>query len=662
MRLKRTMTFKRYVPLFLSFVLHFFSGYGQDFEWANSLAGKGSSNPQNLTEGSSQCFGLVTDEDDFVYITGICNDSVDFDPGPDTAFFVAGHDDVFLAKYAPSGSLVWYKVLLSQATNYVNAIQLDQQGNIVIIGSIGGDVDFDPGPGTTLVNVPSGTANKMFIAKYSENGDFIWVHASGGQYATWGNDLEIDPDGAIFITGTFYETHNFDQDNSNFTLTSNGLALFFAKYSENGDFVWARHIPNCSNLGGATDIDLSSNGSIFISGYFGGNLDFDPGSGSFPLVSNTIDRYFAKYTSDGEFVWANAIDVNNGFVLSNSRSIRLSIDSQENVYVTGDFIQTVDFDPGPGVFQLSANTGYANYLCKYASDGSFLWAKMLSGSFCVAYDIALNCEEKIHLSGSFLQADFDPGPDIFFYQSTAPSAFMNFFAQYDPDGNFQWVRRIGNNGYGGSVIPAGIHLSKGYQYVFGAFKQTGDFNPDEEDEYVLTMSGLGTNAFFAKYAGNWANQSLDTAVCDQSIVLIPEPPAETYWWQDGSSGENYEATESGTYWVILHQQDCSRTDTFHVAISECGNSVLKMPNIFTPNDDHDNDSFLPLESYNIPGYELVILNRWGNTMFTTRTPNEGWNGQHNGQSCPEGIYFWVVHYTNHNKQRQQLHGSLELIR
>lgn len=638
--------------------------WAQDFVWARALVGKGQSNPQNLTEGASTCFGLVTDDQNNVYITGICNDSVDFDPGPDTSFVVAGQNDIFLAKYTPSGTLIWRKVLISQSMNYVEALHMDAAGNLLIIGSIQSDVDFDPGPGVALEQVPTGMANKMIIAKYTSDGDFLWVKGVGGPFATWGNDLETDPAGNIYVTGSFYDSLDLDPGAAEYSLVSNGLALFFSKYTANGDLIWARHIPNSSNLGGATDIDLSEDGDVFISGYFGNTLDFDPGPGSYLLAANTTaDRYFAKYTNAGDFVWARRLDVNNNGVLTSSRSVELAVDEEENVYLIGDFSSSVDFDPGPFSYILQGPMDYVTYLCKYDADGLFLWAKMITGGFCVAYDIQFDCAGNLNLTGCFLLADFDPGPQSHYMQSSAPSAFMNFFAQYDPDGQFLWARRIGNNGYGASVAPSGIHVKNGYQYVYGSFRQSGDFNPDDNEEYWLTMGGIGWNAYFTKYAGSWSDHVSDTTICDdQEVVLMPQMYSGSYIWQDGSTDSTHTTSTPGVYWVTQTKGACSQTDTFFVNVAECGASQLWMPNVFTPDDDGINDVFLPINAHNVSHYSLTILNRWGNLLFESHDKQVGWTGVSGNRQCEEGTYYWVVYYTDHEGRDHRLHGFLHLER
>lgn len=633
----------------------------QEFEWANHFAGQGISNPFNLNEGASHCYALTVDENDFVYVSGICNDSVDFDPGPTNDWEVAGQNDIYIAKFSPSGVLVWKRVLFSNSKNYVKSMTLDPSGNIVLTGSIETSVDFDPDNAGGEAVTSSGNSMSMYIAKYTSDGDFLWVKNAGAPFAVWSNDIDIDAAGNIYATGNFYDSLDIDPSPGVYPLLSNGQAIFFSKYSPSGDLIWAKHIPNCINLSEAADLDLSEDGDIFISGFFGNTVDFDPGPATFSMTSETTsDRYFAKYTSDGDFIWARHINVNDDIVLSHGRSVELAVDENENVILTGDFKLGADFDPGPNQFNMTATNSHGTYLCKYDENGDFVWGKAITEGYCVANDIGLDCYGNINITGVFLGADFDPGPDVYFMQIST-WGFTNFFAEYDSDGNFRWAREVGKNGSG--IIKSGIHVKEDHQYLYGAFKSTGDFNPDENEEYLLTSSGIGWNSWFGKYHGEWTDSNHDIVACDDEVAsLQPEVLTDNLLWSDGSNDTVLFVAEAGTYWSIQTEGGCSRTDTFFVNIEECGLSNLKMPNVFSPNADNTNDVFLPIETYNITQYELIVLNRWGQRVFETRSQLIGWDGTSRGRECVEGIYFWVVNYYDHNYTPQTQTGHVQLVR
>lgn len=555
----------KYILLFLFFVFNYTNVNSQNYTWANSLAGKGVSTLTNLNPGSSLCSGVAVDNMDNVYITGFCNDSVDFDPGPANYFLVGGNDDIFFAKYNPSGNFIWAKVLKSDGRNWATDIVLDSNNNIYLTGQCQSNADFDPGPGMSVLTVNPGYANIFFIAKYDSSGNYIWAKGIGGAFATYSTDLSIDNKSNIYVTGSFYNTVDFDPGNNTQNLISNGKGVFFAKYDLNGDYIWAKNLSGVGSYGGGSAIEVNDSGNVFITGYFGNTVDFDPSLVTKNITANTTaDRFFAKYDNFGNFIWAKNIDVNDNGVFFTGRNIKIAIDQMENVIITGDFKGNVDFDPGPGQVFLSSSYS-STYISKYDMFGNFLWTKGIIGS-CISSDIKLDCNEYIYITGSFYSADFNPGQGVDILTSNSPSAFMTFFAKYDTNGYYNWAKMIGNNGYGGSTSNPKLTIKLGNQFIGGIFKQTGDFDPSSNNA-TLTASGVGQNAFFAKYSSqNIIDLGNDTILCEgETLILDATTLNATYLWQDNSTNPTFNVQQQGSYWVQVTDNCGSVTDTINVS-------------------------------------------------------------------------------------------------
>ena len=116
--------------------------------------------------------------------------------------------------------------------------------------------------------------------------------------------------------------------------------MFLAKYNSNGEFQWAGSFG--ADGGGATGnyVELDNSENVFITGQFGGTLDFDFGAGTTELTGNG-NIFLVKYNSSGSLSWAQSI---GGTGSDEGKSIYL--DSSNEVYLTGSFNNTVDFDPG----------------------------------------------------------------------------------------------------------------------------------------------------------------------------------------------------------------------------------------------------------------------------------------------------------------------------
>lgn len=152
----------------------------------------------------------------------------------------------------------------------------------------------------------------------------------------------------------------------------------------------------------------------------------------------------------------------------------------------------------------------------------------------------------------------------------------------------------------------------------------------------------------------------NTTLCDgETITLNATTANATYLWQDNSTTPNFNVTQTGTYMVTVTVNNCIMTDTIVIDSKKCA-STIEMPNVFTPNNDGSNDYFSLIKKHNINNTNISIYNRWGQKIFENE--NISWNGKSNETDCSEGIYFWVIRYTDINGKENNLSGFVTLLR
>jgi hypothetical protein len=122
-------------------------------------------------------------------------------------------------------------------------------------------------------------------------------------------------------------------------------------------------------MGGAgndqgNSIALDGTANVFVTGYFNGSADFDPGTSTFTMTSAGLeDIFITKLDNNGDFSWATGF---GGTVDDIGTSI--AVDALQNIYATGHFYGTVDFDPGTGVSNLYSNSVSADiYVLKLSA-------------------------------------------------------------------------------------------------------------------------------------------------------------------------------------------------------------------------------------------------------------------------------------------------------
>src|SRR5690606_2855392 len=137
--------------------------------------------------------------------------------------------------------------------------------------------DFDPGAGTTILNTNG--AQDIFLVKLDASGDFVWAKNMGGAEYDESTAVGVDAAGNVYLSGYFNATADFDPGAGTYEFTGMGSNdNFVAKYTPDGDFIWARHYGS-SDLDVALSMRVLENGSVYIAGLYSGTVDFDPGLG-----------------------------------------------------------------------------------------------------------------------------------------------------------------------------------------------------------------------------------------------------------------------------------------------------------------------------------------------------------------------------------------------
>ena len=420
---------------------------------------------------------VVVDDAGNVYAVGNFSSTVDFDPGNGVYELTSnGSYDVFILKLDVNGNFVWAKAAGGTNTDFAAAVTLDAAGNVHVTGSYYATIDIDPGDGVSTIT--SEGYEDGFILKLDNDGNFIWGKSFGGtDQKDIGKSIAVDDDGNVYTTGSFWWIADFDPGPQDYIISpGNAYAMFILKLDVNGDFIWAKSMDGSgvSNIDSGHGIALDATGNVYTVGTFTGTADFDTGSGTLNLSSTTptySDVYISKLDTDGNFLWAKSfgsafwdygyaialdddgniyttggrggvgdfdpgvdvfnlegaglfiskLDNDGNFIWAKSMggstyaiSTSLALDNLANVYITGTYSGTPDFDPGVDVFNMTSSDQDAHF-CKLDTDGNFIWAKTIGGSSADnGYDVFVDNDNTIYVVGRFkTTVDFDPDAPVY---------------------------------------------------------------------------------------------------------------------------------------------------------------------------------------------------------------------------------------------------------
>ncbi|MBK8226412.1 MAG: SBBP repeat-containing protein [Flavobacteriales bacterium] len=432
-----------------------------------------------------------------IYVASSFEGSFDVDPGPGvhTLTQTGGTGpDLFVAKYADTGTLIWAFKLgdLGQQSAVGIAVNSSQ---VCILGTTNSPLSFDLDPGPGVTNASSGYVDP-FVARYDLDGNFLSSFSVGGIEVDFSHDLVLYPNGDVAICGS-YHSNDFDADpgsGSTVLPPANSLNAFVLKYNASNELLFAQgiggNISTESAVARALHRPVSS--GLLVTGQFGGAVvDFDPGPDTFTFNSaGAHDIFVQRLDANGDLLWAKRIgdiDTDIGY--------GVTTDSNENVYLCGSSNSaTIDLDPGPGVQAFSGSSGDI-VVVKLDSDGDYVWGMRIGGE---ANDrgntIAIDSEDHLFIAGVFgdINVDFDPGAGQVLLSSSSASENDIFITQFDTDGTFVDAFDIGGTGI--DDIESMALTTTGRLWVVGRKRGIVDADPGSG---LALLDSLSSMDFFA---------------------------------------------------------------------------------------------------------------------------------------------------------------------
>lgn|GEM_PF-627553 len=162
-----------------------------------------------------------------------------------------------------------------------------------------------------------------------------------------------------------------------------------------------------------------------------------------------------------------------------------------------------------------------------------------------------------------------------------------------------------------------------------------------------------------------SNHSYDTThicITDTATTIGNIYPDVTYLWNTGQKICCIEPENSGIYSVIIANTCGLSTQFSYVDIQSC-DECIKLPNIFTPNNDGHNDYFDILKTCDVINFNIKIYNRWGQMVFSSNDVTKSWDGNFNGHSADVGVYVYELEYqSNSTGIKKQIRGNVSLVK
>ncbi len=502
--------FAFYLPLLLLWIT---TARAQNFtlEWVKQMGGHG-------YDGATD---IAVDNSGNVYVTGYFSDTAIFDRKNNKGTLVAvGGYDIFAAKLDADGHLLWLHQMGGKRNEEGSSIAVDSFRNVYITGYFEDTAIFGL-PANPHILRSRGNKD-AFLLKMDTNGNLLWVDQLGGPGNEQGNGVIVDDTGAIYTTGMFNDNASLNPGSLRMGGTGRDDTYVF-KFNTDGRYIWVRLMGAGPEHNITTDIAIDDSGNVYTTGYFAGRNNFGYGGAQFNRTSAGGDDIFiTKINNKGENLWVRAIG-DKGMDRGNA----ITTDGDGNIYVTGSFSGTVNFNPEGIPAYITADGAEDIFLLKLNGLGDCIWVRNMGGAGDDhGNGVAVDLSGNVYTTGYFNSrtAYFNPG-DLKLSNSGSGDVFI---ARSDPDGNFVWTKKLG-----GPNIEEGTSIfidNTSNIYTTGYFMGgPADFDPAPNTVYLTASGSRDIFVHKMSFCKETPLTLLDIKACDEYIF----------------NGQRYE--ESGEY-------------------------------------------------------------------------------------------------------------------
>lgn len=348
---------------------------------------------------------IVVDDQGNTYVYGSYAETEILDNGG-VEFVYTLEAGAYLSKLDPTGEIIWVKKLADAYYPWhMQGLALDAAGNPLILGYFHETIDADPGPGTHEITAQG--FHDVYLEKFNTDGDFIWVK-------TWSANTFIQSEGAleaaamavdaadnVYLTGYLTSTIDLDPGSGVAELQAlNDGNAWLLKLAAAGDYQWSSLL-HCSAFSAGRDLTIAADGSVYLCGAFNDTLYYDEmGIPGFSATDGLQNAFFAKYNQMGETQWVRTIKGTNEIYTADIKT-----DADNNCYLTGYFLGTADFDPGPGNHTVASLSYFDAYLAKFDANGNFGWFRRFGGvseeAMASGDAIGITSQNTVYLGGTF---------------------------------------------------------------------------------------------------------------------------------------------------------------------------------------------------------------------------------------------------------------------
>lgn len=427
------------------------------------------------------------------------------------------------------GDALWSHIHGGSGVDWIEAVAVDSNDDIVVTGFFEGTINFGTAPGDALTATDE---NDFFVAKFTSAGDHLWSKRFGDSTNELYLQMVLGPNGDIFLGGRYKNQLSLGGP----LMTSvDSNDAFVGKLTKDGDHVWSRSFGDMASAD-LTSLAVAADGNLLATGNFNGTMQLDPdlltSSPAYDVFVSTIDA------GTGTFLWSKSFSDSTEFnsIPGSREATGIGADSSGNIVVAGHFTGSIDYGLGGQDAPWSDAAGLLDgFVVKLDSTGTRIWSAHFHGLEDEAITgLTVDSAGAIAVVGIFSGTTRFDGATSGPTKSTAGPADSDIFlVKLTPNGNHAWSKQFGDTSPQQGMDEIAVHQvaidKNGHVIVTGGYRGAVNFGGDnfptqgDLDIYLAKFEGGGGAHLWSKSFGNGAAFQAGTALATEratgAIVL-----------------------------------------------------------------------------------------------------------------------------------------------
>jgi hypothetical protein len=513
-----------------------------------------------------QIYDCVTDKSANVYIAGVTGGGNLFPPGGHQQTFGGGGSDAFLAKFDPTGVLLWGTYYGGDGFDEGLSCTVDASDNVFLCGTTESTAGIASGGHDNSLD---GIAIDGFLAKFASNGTLQWGTYYGGSDFDFGTDCAADNNGNIYLVGYTFSSNGISTTGAHKTTLGGIEDMYLVKFNGFGVRQWGTYFGGANDEDGIPSCATDPSGNIFLSGATNSSNFITNGHQTF-FGGGSSDAFLAKFNAAGVISWSTYYGGSG-----TDRATGCATDSQGNCYLTGTT------DSQSGIFY----QGFKNYftsmpktddgfLVRFNANGVRQWGTYYGGSgteenmFCL-----IDKNDNVYLGGATNSINQIASGE---YLSTKGSNKDGFIVKMTSSGNRTWGMYVA--GANEDYAWAGAIDANNELYVAGYTRSKTEFGLNGHQN---VNNGV-ENGFLTKYCngeppaqlGAISGNSVQCEFNKVTFSVAPSAEALSYVWQ--INGQIVGPSANNTVAVII-----GTAGVGPISVSASGTCGLSEPSYFS---------------------------------------------------------------------------------